>query len=607
MLRRAAFLSACLCLAVAGFPAVAPTGGLAAEEMIGFAAPGADKALTRTLMSASLLVAAGRAGTTDPQDILSAALSDYARLTKALYAEGYYAGVIHIRIDGREASDIPLLDAPARIDHVAITVTPGQPFRFGTARMAPYAPGTGLPPAYRDGQIARATAIGEAAEAGIAGWRKLGYAKARVAGQDITADHASALIDARLTLSAGPRLTFGTLDIDGIERLPRHRVVKIAGYREGEIFDPDVLEKMASRLRRTGIYRSVSVREAERPNPDGTLDILLELDEEVLHRFGFGAEVNGSDGASLSAFWLHRNLLGGGERLRLDGLIKGIDGDAGFTEYEFGARIDRPGTPFTDSSVFAETRLERAEVADLDIRSLTFGLGATRTVTDTLTLEVGLSYQTASIEDTTFQFDYRLLALPVSLEWDRRSDKLDPVAGYYVKAVATPFAGFGTADSGTGLTADARYYKGFGAQDRLVFAGRVQLATTLGTTLTNTSPDYLYYSGGGGTVRGQPFESLGVPASAGGSSYLSGGLSRIALSGEVRGSINDRFGAVAFYDAGYVSDAEWFGGRGEWQTGAGFGLRYDTGFGPVRLDVAFPLSGSTGDGMQVYVGIGQAF
>ncbi|MCY1126416.1 BamA/TamA family outer membrane protein [Frigidibacter sp. RF13] len=606
-MRRAACLSVCLCLAVAGLQSVAPTRGLAAEEMIGFAAPGADKTLTRALMSASLLVAAGREGTTDPQDILAAALSDYARLTKALYAEGYYGGVIHIRIDGREAADIPLLDAPTHIDHVSVTVTPGPPFRFGAARMAPYAPGTDLPPGYRDGQIARATAIGEAAEAGIAGWRKLGYAKARVAGQDITADHATALIDARLTLASGPRLTFGALEIEGIERLPRHRVVKIAGYRQGQVFDPEVLEKMASRLRRTGIYRSVSVREAAEPNQDGTLDILLELDEEVLHRFGFGAEVNGSDGASLSAFWLHRNLLGGGERLRLDGLIKGIDGDAGFTEYELGARIERPGTPFTDSSVFAETRFDRVEILDLDIRSLTFSLGAIRTVTDDLTLEAGLSYQIASIEDSTFRLDYRLLALPVSLEWDRRGDKLDPVDGYYLKTSVTPFAGFGTADSGTGLSADARYYKGFGARDQLVFAGRVQLATTLGTSLTNTSPDYLYYSGGGGTVRGQPFESLGVPVSAGGSSYLSGGLSRIALSGEIRGRINDRVGAVAFYDAGYVSDAEWFGGNSEWQSGAGLGLRYDTGFGPVRLDVAFPLSGSTGDGMQVYVGIGQAF
>ena len=41
--------------------------------------------------------------------------------------------------------------------------------------------------------------------------------------------------------------------------------------------------------------------------------------------------------------------------------------------------------------------------------------------------------------------------------------------------------------------------------------------------------------------------------------------------------------------------------------GAGLGLRYDTGLGPIRLDVAAPVRGSTGDGVQIYIGLGQAF
>jgi hemolysin activation/secretion protein len=41
--------------------------------------------------------------------------------------------------------------------------------------------------------------------------------------------------------------------------------------------------------------------------------------------------------------------------------------------------------------------------------------------------------------------------------------------------------------------------------------------------------------------------------------------------------------------------------------GAGLGLRYATGFGPIRLDVAAPVGGNTGKGVQVYVGLGQAF
>ena len=51
-----------------------------------------------------------------------------------------------------------------------------------------------------------------------------------------------------------------------------------------------------------------------------------------------------------------------------------------------------------------------------------------------------------------------------------------------------------------------------------------------------------------------------------------------------------------------------FNGRdGEWQSGAGLGLRYKTPIGPIRLDVAAPVQGSTGGGVQLYLGIGQAF
>ena len=44
------------------------------------------------------------------------------------------------------------------------------------------------------------------------------------------------------------------------------------------------------------------------------------------------------------------------------------------------------------------------------------------------------------------------------------------------------------------------------------------------------------------------------------------------------------------------------------RVGAGAGLRYNTGLGPLRLDVAVPLNPMPGDpDFGVYAGIGQAF
>ena len=50
------------------------------------------------------------------------------------------------------------------------------------------------------------------------------------------------------------------------------------------------------------------------------------------------------------------------------------------------------------------------------------------------------------------------------------------------------------------------------------------------------------------------------------------------------------------------------GESGAWHAGAGVGLRYATGIGPIRLDLVTPASGDdAGDSLQVYIGIGQAF
>jgi translocation and assembly module TamA len=41
---------------------------------------------------------------------------------------------------------------------------------------------------------------------------------------------------------------------------------------------------------------------------------------------------------------------------------------------------------------------------------------------------------------------------------------------------------------------------------------------------------------------------------------------------------------------------------------AGLGLRYYTGFGPIRLDIAVPLNRRPGDApVAAYIGVGQAF
>jgi translocation and assembly module TamA len=81
----------------------------------------------------------------------------------------------------------------------------------------------------------------------------------------------------------------------------------------------------------------------------------------------------------------------------------------------------------------------------------------------------------------------------------------------------------------------------------------------------------------------------------------------LGASAELRARITGSIGAVAFFDAGSIGAGEFFDAAGGFQAGAGVGLRYATPIGPIRLDVAAPAGGNTGQGVQLYIGIGQSF
>ena len=89
---------------------------------------------------------------------------------------------------------------------------------------------------------------------------------------------------------------------------------------------------------------------------------------------------------------------------------------------------------------------------------------------------------------------------------------------------------------------------------------------------------------------------------------MSGGRGMIVGSAEVRYRINQSFGAVGFLDSGYVALNPNMTGDSEMRSGAGLGVRYFTGIGVLRADLATPLNPRPDDSsVALYIGIGQAF
>tara|TARA_R110002049_G_scaffold160202_2_gene325233 strand:+ start:10747 stop:12561 length:1815 start_codon:yes stop_codon:yes gene_type:complete len=562
--------------------------------------------LYKTLAGGSLLVeqTAEDADPT-PQEVVAAAQADYARLLAIFYDNGYFGPTIKITLDGVDAAAIPPVQPPRRIDRAVITLAPGPLFRFSAARIAPVAQGTELPEEFAPGQTASLGVLKDTVASGVSGWRDQGHAKAALADQQLTARHAERTIAADLRLAPGPRLRFGALSVAGNRDVRRERILEIAGVPTGEVFSPEALKLATSRLRRTGAFSAVALIEADGIGPNDTLPITAQVTEAKPRRFGFGAELSSLEGLTVSTFWMHRNLLGGAERLRLEAEVKGIGGNSGGEDYKLAARFERPATFNADTDFYALAKIEQLDEVNFFSRQLDLEAGIERIASEERTYTAGLGLRRAETRDAFGTNRYTLLTLPLGVEFDYRDNDLDATDGYYAKASITPFLALSGSASGLRSYIDARVFRTFGEARPVTLALRGQLGSVSGPTLAQAPADYLFYSGGGGTVRGQPYQSLGVDLGGG---NVVGGRSLLGVSAEARVKVTDKIGVVGFADAGYIGAEEFYNGSGTWHSGAGLGLRYATGIGPIRLDVAVPTSGpETGENFQVYIGIGQAF
>src|SRR5690606_14099365 len=162
-------------------------------------ADGTEADLKSVVEGASGLVTDADKPASGSAGLLAKARGDYRRILAALYGEGRYGGTISILVDGREANDIPPdADIPNNAK-VAISVDPGPQFLFSRTAISNIAP----PPTdkkdhvespesigFAPGQVARSGTILRAERLAVEAWRQQGYAKARVTGENVVADHA---------------------------------------------------------------------------------------------------------------------------------------------------------------------------------------------------------------------------------------------------------------------------------------------------------------------------------------------------------------------------------------------------------------------------------
>jgi outer membrane protein assembly factor BamA len=121
-----------------------------------------------------------------------------------------------------------------------------------------------------------------------------------------------------------------------------------------------------------------------------------------------------------------------------------------------------------------------------------------------------------------------------------------------------------------------------------------------------------FFAGGDTTIRGFALDSVGAPDTISPTGFPTGGNAVLILNGELRLPVWRDIGAALFVDGGNVFRRVTDFDTGELRGAVGFGLRYASPIGPLRVDLGFKLDRRTIAGRleprtAVHFSLGQTF
>jgi outer membrane translocation and assembly module TamA len=190
----------------------------------------------------------------------------------------------------------------------------------------------------------------------------------------------------------------------------------------------------------------------------------------------------------------------------------------------------------------------------------------------------------------------RLSSFSGAVVRDTRDDLLSPQRGTLLSADATVAPRVLGSEIGfVKLFLQGFLYRQLGHPNLVFAAGaRVGLARAqkqlVGDELVEDLPaSERFFAGGDSTVRGFARDSLGRPETLTISGFPKGGDAELIFNAELRLPVKGDFGAVLFSDAGNVfakaADFEF----DKLRLALGFGARYTSPIGPIRIDFGFPV------------------
>lgn len=519
-----------------------------------------------------------------------------------LRSEGYYAYAVSPEVSESE---------PPR---PLVQVVPGPRFLVGEAGIewrgeAPDAEAAlaarqamNLPP----GTPGRAVDVIAAEGRIVAEVQQRGYADAVAEPRDVLVDHADHSVRPTYRIAAGRLVRLDGLDITAGGRTRPAWLRSLAPWESGDTYDPDDVAELERRLLDTGVYDSVTVALAppERTTAEGLRPVVVSIAERKRRTIESSASYATADGLGVNVRWTHYNRLRRADTLSLLGQYSDRD-----TRAE--ASLSLPHWRRAQQTLRTSAAAYRVETDAYDEDGFGLQADVTRRYGRTSYVTAGASVDaTRSTEKTSGTLsnlgrDLVTIAALGDVMLDRSNDPLNPTSGWRLSGRLEPTLIVGDTNLPyLRAVAQGTYYWALDKQAHTVLAGRLRLGRIINGSVDRVPASQRFYAGGGGSVRGFPYQAVG-PRLA--DNTPRGGVSLLETSVEVRRDLTAKWGVALFVDAGSVGSSSVID-VGDLAVGAGVGVRYNLGFAPIRIDVATPVARRRGEApFQVYLSIGQSF
>jgi outer membrane protein insertion porin family len=437
-----------------------------------------------------------------------------------------------------------------------------------------------------------------------------GYPRAKVEGK-VYLDEGKNTAEIHLTVTPGVLCYFGPATLKGKTETPEWVIMRKLTFKPGELFSFKELYESQRRLYSLDLFQSVILTPAEVPEGERHIPIVVEVKDKKKRSIKLGLGYGDEDEFRARVAFRFRNLCDGGRMLDLDTkysrLEYRVEGTffnpqlwATHNDLVVQTGVIRRYLPgFTDRAWFTQVRLER----DLfwDVRGfLGHGLEFAR--------PFNIPEETLVITETQTGKLYRASMAMGGLRRDTTDNPVDPHRGGVLSLAGDAAPNF--------LGSDIQFMRGVAEVRRyqsviwsnFILAGKLKFGIIEPIQGTHEIPVFRrFFSGGYNSVRGYrldylgPRNTSGVPL--GGNTILEGSL-------ETRIPIYKEFRAVAFLDFGNVFLKPQDTDVGQLKYSSGFGLRYQTFFGPLGIDFGFPLNPINrrqDPGYRIHFTIGQAF